>query len=73
MLPSEYNEIREQPNLRQMLEEQVDPQFVDLRTLLVPRQDWEAGFNFTSLQPLFYSIFSRVVRWCSINQVKKTF
>jgi hypothetical protein len=54
MLPSEFLEVRGHPNLRQMLQGQVDMQFSDLRTLLrLPQAGLESGCNFTAAAILF--------------------
>jgi len=52
MLPSEYPEVRDYPNLRTLLGRQVDMQFADLRALLrLPERacDLKAGCNLTTV------------------------
>ena len=54
MLPSEFPEVQSYPNLKRLLEGQVDMQFVDLRTLLrLPQEGLEGGCNFTVANVLF--------------------
>lgn len=54
MLPSEFPEVQVYPNLKRLLEAQVDMQFVDLRTLLrLPQEGLVGGCNFTAAAVLF--------------------
>lgn len=54
MLPSEYPEVQESPNLRRLLATQLDMQFKELRTLLgLPKTDEEGGCNLTAATVLF--------------------
>lgn len=54
MLPSEFQEVQGYPNLKRLLEAQVDMQFVDLRALFrLPLSDIEGGCNFAASAVLF--------------------
>lgn len=56
MLPSAFPEVQGYPNLRRLLENQVDMQFADLRTLFrlpLPREGLEGGGNFAAATVLF--------------------
>jgi len=56
MLPSEFPEVQRYPNLKRLLEAQVDMQFIDLRTLLrLPQEQMglKGGCNLTAAAILF--------------------
>lgn len=49
MLPSEYPEVQSYPHLKRLLQNQVDPQIIDLRTLLcLPQPGLESNCSFTA-------------------------
>jgi len=54
MLPSKFLEVQEYLSLQRLLQEQVDMQFTDLRTLfLLPQEGMEGGCNFAAASVLF--------------------
>ena len=69
MLPSEFLEVQSYPALKRLLENQVDMQFIDLRTLLrLPQSGLEGGCNFTAASVLFSLIAGSSV--CFYNPSK---
>jgi hypothetical protein len=69
LLPSEFSEVQSYPALKRLLENQVDTQFIDLRTLLhLPQSGLEGGCNFTAASVLFNLIAGSSV--CFYNPSK---
>ncbi len=69
MLPSEFSEVQSYPALKRLLENQVDMQFIDLRTLLrLPQFGLVGGCNFTAASVLFNVIAGSSV--CFYNPSK---
>ncbi len=72
MLPSEFSEVQSYPALKRLLENQVDMQFIDLRTLFrLPQSGLEGGCNFTAASVLFNLIAGSSL--CFYNPSKECF